>query len=236
MAKTKKAVEDYHGAPPETLDGHPFYGLELDKEQLRFANAIWNPNIDVVFCNSVSGTGKTTVSIGVANLLVKYGFYDGIIGVMSPVEDQRQGYLPGDITQKSEVYFEPFYQAMTTCNMNPNTDIITDSLVNAKYGDGFVKLITHTYTRGSSFRRQVVIIEEMENYTFREAKKILTRCSDDCKLICIGHDKQCDLNDPSTSGFVKYLEHFKPNSRCAVCELKTNHRGWISAWADALED
>ena len=42
-------------------------------------------------------------------------------------------------------------------------------------------------------------------------------------------------HNPENSGFVRYLNHFKDDSRTAVCELKTNHRGWISSHADELE-
>ena len=38
------------------------------------------------------------------------------------------------------------------------------------------------------------------------------------------------------SGFARYLEHFRGQEKCAVCKLTTNHRGWISSFADALEE
>lgn len=230
----RKKAFTFDGEPPQTLERFPFYDLELDDEQLAFANAIWSPDYDIVFCNATSGTGKTTIAMGVANMLVRYGRYDGILGVVSPCEEARQGYLPGDITQKSAVYFEPFYQAMITCNMNPDNDISDEAMINEKDGTAFVKLITHTYTRGSTFQNRVVILDEFQNFAFRDAKKILTRCSDTTKLIVCGHDGQCDLADPGQSGFLPYLRHFAPEKRCAVCQLTTNHRGWISSHADQL--
>ena len=39
-AKKAQRVNEY-GAPPKTLDGHPFYGLELDEEQQAFACGFW---------------------------------------------------------------------------------------------------------------------------------------------------------------------------------------------------
>lgn len=236
MATNKKratVMEDY-GPAPENLNGHPFYGMELDDDQRRFADAIWNPDKKIIFANAVAGTGKTTVAMGVAKLLVQYKLYDGILCIASPCEESRQGYLPGDISQKSEVYFEPFYQAMQKCDMNPFTDVDDESLVNAKHGTAYVKMITHTYTRGSTFDRRVVIIDEMQNFTFRDAKKVLTRCTDNCKVICLGHDGQCDLPDQALSGFVPYLEHFRGQDQCEICQLTVNHRGWISSHADAL--
>lgn len=34
MATKKKPTPNYYGEKPETMDGHPFYGITLDKEQL----------------------------------------------------------------------------------------------------------------------------------------------------------------------------------------------------------
>ena len=44
--------------------------------------------------------------------------------------------------------------------------------------------------------------------------------------------KTSDLTNDS--GFVSYINHFKSKERCAVCTLTTNHRSWISQWADEL--
>jgi len=235
LTPKKKKQINFTEEPPKTIGDVPFYNFILDKDQLEFANAIWNPEKTIIFCDSPAGTGKTQVAMGVANMLVKYGFYDGILGIVSPCEESRQGFLPGDITQKSSVYFEPFYQAMIECNMNPDVDIINESIDNSKNGTGFVRFITHTFSRGVSFRKQVIILDEFQNFTKRDAKKILTRCADDSKIIVIGHDGQCDLQDESQSGFIPYIEHFRGDSRCAICELHTNYRGWVSNWADALK-
>ena len=50
-----------YGAPPKTLRGEPFYGLELDEEQQIFADAIWNPDNLIIFANACAGSGKTRV-------------------------------------------------------------------------------------------------------------------------------------------------------------------------------
>ncbi|MDD6837367.1 MAG: PhoH family protein [bacterium] len=235
MATRKKYIENTDGPAPRDLTDHPFYGLPLDEDQKAFAEAILNPEKLIVFCDAPAGTGKTTVSMGAANLLVQHHEYEGIIGIVSPCNEGRQGFLPGDITAKSEVYFEPFYQAMVECNMNPQTDVCNDALVNQKNGDGLVTLITDTFLRGSNFHKKVVIIDEAQNFTASNLKKTLTRIADDCKVICIGHLGQNDLDSPEQSGFEQYIEHFRADSRTAVCELRTNHRGWISSHADALQ-
>lgn len=222
----------------------PFYGLELDEEQIAFVEAIKNPEKTIVFCDASAGTGKTTLSMGVANILVKdkRNAYNGIIYIVSPYGEGRQGYLPGDQTEKSEVYFEPAYQAMVEVGMNPNTDIRYEPIAGKKGsdnfgkkpGDGFVKLITHTYLRGNNTKNKVVIIDEAQNFTAPELKKVLTRLHDTCKAIVIGHTGQIDI--AGRSGFARYIDHFRGQDRAELCKLTTNHRGWLSTFADTLEE
>lgn len=223
-------------------DSHLFYGMELDDQQQAFVQAIKNPEKIIVFCNAVAGTGKTTLAMGAANMLVKdkRTAYNGIIYIVSPYGEGRQGYIPGDLTQKSEVYFEPAYQAMVEVGMNPNTDIYYDPMVGKrgtdgmgkKPGDGFVKMITHTYLRGPNMKNKVVIIDEAQNFTVPELKKTLTRLHDNCKAIVVGHTGQIDIS--GRSGFAQYIHHFEDQERAEVCELTTNYRGWLSQYADQL--
>ena len=213
-----------------------FYQMILDEEQIAFVDAIKDPGKSVVFCDAPAGTGKTTLAMGAARLLVqdKRNDLDGIVYIVSPYGEQRQGYLPGSITEKSEVYYEPAYQAMIEVDMNPNVDVISDVMTAKKKGEGYVKLLTHTYLRGTNLQNKVVILDESQNYTVAELKKVLTRCHDTCKVIVIGHTGQIDIR--SGSGFARYREHFQGQEKCAVCKLTTNHRGWLSTYADALEE
>lgn len=236
MAAKKKVIHDYVGDPPREIKGREdFYGFELDEYQLKFANAIWDPNIDIVFVNARAGSGKTQIATGMAYLLVKYGFFDSIVYIMSPYGEKKQGWLPGSITEKSSVYFEAFYQALIKCGGNPYTDIKTTSLADQKNGTGFITCITDTFLRGSTLDNAVVIIDESQNYTTSQLKTVLTRIGGRSKVIVIGHDLQCDLEDPTKSGFKSYIEHFKGQERAEFCDLVNNYRGWISRHADDLD-
>ena len=213
-----------------------FYDMILDDEQMAFVKAIKDLQKTIVFCDAPAGTGKTTLAMGAANILVqdKRNDLEGIVYIVSPYGEGKQGYLPGSITEKSEVYYEPAYQAMIEVGMNPNADVCGDSMTAKKRGDGFVKLLTHTYLRGTNLKNKVIILDESQNYTVSELKKVLTRCHDSCKVIVIGHTGQIDIR--GGSGFSRYLEHFEGQERCAVCRLTTNHRGWLSTFADELEE
>ena len=122
----------------ETLPKNSFYGLVLDAEQAAFVAAIKDLSKTIVFCDAPAGTGKTTLAMGAANILVqdKRNELEGIVYIVSPYGEQKQGYLPGSITEKSEVYYEPAYQAMIEVGMNPNTDVYSESMVSRKKGEG----------------------------------------------------------------------------------------------------
>lgn len=235
MAKKNTKV-DYTDVP-ETLENHPFYGLQLDEEQKAFRDAIWDKDKLIVFCNARAGCGKTTIATGVANLLVKYGRYDGIVYISAPCQEEKQGYLKGSLEEKSAPYADAFYDTLDKIGVNINTAIF-DDIMNEKNGTAYIKAITHTFLRGTNFENKIVIVDEAQNYYFDELKKVLTRIHDNCKVIVIGHAGQCDLyHNPERSGFIKYLEHFKSanDDRVAICKLTKNYRGWISSLADKLE-
>ena len=80
-----------------------------------------------------SRTGKTTIATATANLLCEYGLYDGIIYIASPTQEQKQGYLAGSIEEKSEPYFEPFYEALQKIGVNLNT-VLFDNILNERMG------------------------------------------------------------------------------------------------------
>lgn len=107
-------------------------------------------------------------------------------------------------------------------------------MVNQKNGTGFVTCITDTFLRGSNLNNAVIIIDEAQNFTVPQLKKVLTRIGKKAKVIVIGHELQCDLDKPEDSGFTTYIKHFDEKDRVAICKLTQNYRSWISQWADEV--
>ena len=234
MAKKKQTFE-VHGDVPKTLTEHPFYGLQLDEEQIEFRDAIWNPDNLIVFANSKAGTGKTLIAVATANLLVQYGLYDGIVYVVSPVQEEKSGFLPGDADSKTRVYTAPLYDALSKLDINPFTAVNQESIMNQKDGTGYIDCVSHLWLRGCNLEHKIVICEESQNFYQDELKKVLTRISDTSKTIVIGHSGQCDLyHNPERSGFTPYIEHFRNEPYAEICNLTINHRGKVSTHADEL--
>lgn len=223
---------------PATLQDHPFYGLRLTDEQKKFQSLIYDPTVKIVFCNSKAGTGKSTIAVCTSILMHEYNLVKDIVYIVHSVGD-AQGYLPGTISEKSSVLFEPLYQAIITANMNPEQVITRESMTLRKSGLSFITAITDTYLRGSNVGDTedgepytVMILDEAQNFDEFSLRKTLTRACKNTKVIVIGHDGQVDLR--GKSGFTKCLDHFlsKNDPRVGSCELTINHRGFVSQTAD----
>ena len=132
MAKNPNINKDYSN-PPQFVD-RLFNNMYLDDYQYEYANAIWDKDSICIIVNARAGTGKTTIACGVGDMLVKYGRYDGIVYIASPTQEQRQGYLPGSIEEKSAPYFEPMLEAMDACNMSRSVLISSDNIDRQKNG------------------------------------------------------------------------------------------------------
>lgn len=224
---------------PQNLDDHMFYGLDLDDDQKHFVNSIWDFKKIAIICNAKAGTGKTTLALGVANLLYHHGLYDRITYIISPTQEQRQGFLPGDQASKTEPYMQPLIDALITLGINPQTSIISENNMQAlKNGTAYIEFKADTYLRGINLENRVVIIDEAQNFYFDDLKKTLTRIHDNCKIIIIGHTEQCDIyKKPERTGFGPYLKAFNScdDNRLEVCQLTINHRGWFSNFCDNVE-
>ena len=222
--------------PPENLSQSGFFrrlSFKLTEEQKRFRDAIYSKDNDIVFVNSPAGTGKTAIAVATACCMIEYGLYDRLLYCFTPVNFQAQiGLLPGSIEEKVAPFMEPLYEALKECGYVPETVIKQLNETPDKKG-AFVDCSPHTFMRGTNIDdKTILLIDEAENFFPDELKKVLTRVKGG-KTIVIGHDGQCDLYKQKwQSGFVPYMRHFAAQPRAAFCELKENHRGWVSNWAD----
>lgn len=236
--KTPKTIETY--SPPENLDGHIFYGLQLNEEQIKFRDAIWDKDIDIVFANCKAGTGKTLVAVATAMLMYEAGRINGIVYMSAAgVYEHKQGLLPGTLEQKSQIFQIPLRQALWRIGYDPDRVISSDAYILAqKEGSACITAQTDSYIRGINIgdkdNKVMLIVEEAQNFTRPALKTVLTRVGEGSYAVVIGQDKQCDLKYPQDSGFVPAIELFRNESWCKICTLTKNYRSRISQKADEM--
>ena len=232
----KRAIPVTYENPPEDLSKHQFFGLRLDDEQKKYRDAIWSREKNLFFVNSIAGSGKTLISVATGLLMVKYGIFEKIVYVTFAGNNEKElGYLKGSYAEKTLPYYQPLFDALETidedytriCNLEGEID---------KYGEKIIFPTTSTYMRGINLHKAFVICDESENATLETLAKVLSRISDDCICCVLGHTGQIDFEDKRKSGFsacIDFNKKYNPEM-CDVFELKTNHRGWISEFADLM--
>jgi len=200
---------------------------KLTEEQRVYVDNIFDKQLTLV--NARSGTGKTTLAVACASILKK-----PLIYIFAPVMESSMGFRPGTQEEKESEYIAPLFDALYEINENPLKAICsTNNQANNK--EAWVHPRSHIFARGTNIKDSTVIIDECQNFTKAELKKVLTRIHDSCKVIMIGHTGQNDLKNPKDSGFKPYIEHFRNKEYATVCELSWNFRGILANDADEIE-
>lgn len=207
------------------------YAKKLTQEQKEYVDSMFDNQVTIV--NAGAGSGKTTLAVMVAKVMKR-----DLIYVFSPVEEDVFGFTPGTLAQKEEKYVVPVKDALMEMNEDPFKAIVSaENILNVKNGNAWVTTMSHAFARGINIKgsNKFIIIDEAQNFTRAELKKILTRIHDDVRVVIIGHDKQCDLENPRKSGFVPYIDFLKDEEYVKVCNLTHNFRGKLATKADQME-
>lgn len=205
-----------------------FFGLQLTEEQREYVDSIFDNQLTIV--NAKAGTGKTTLAVGAAHILGK-----PLVYTFSPVEEGSIGYTPGTVEEKERKYITPLLDALTEIGVDSRFAIKSENNPDVINDRAWIEAKSHTFLRGSNIKDSVVIIEEAQNLTRGELKKVLTRVHETTKVVMIGHDGQIDLKKPEKSGFIPYLNLFKDEPYAKVCTLSKNFRGQLAQKADELK-
>lgn len=222
--------------------GSMFYGLEetLTTEQEQYLDSIMSNRLTI--SNSVSGSGKTTLAVAMAHFQQKKLLY-----IFFPVEESEMGFRPGTQEEKESAYHGPLIDALTKIGENPNfaikheeEDVQWNSMASKSpksKKEPWVEAKSHIFLRGTNIGEDgdtVIIVDEAQNGTKHQLKKILTRIHDKATVIVIGHTGQIDLKNQKDSGFERLIEHFSNKSYAKLCNLTKNFRGQLSRDADEM--
>ncbi len=200
---------------------------KLTEEQRIYVDSIFDNRL--TFVNARSGTGKTTLAVASAKIIGKPLLY-----IFAPVEEDELGFTPGDIEDKESKYAQPLLDALGEIREDARFALYKQDMPDFMKKDAWVFSKSHVFARGTNIKGHTVIIDEAQNFTVPQLRKVLTRIHDDCTVIVIGHTGQIDLDDPSKSGFARYIEHMRNKEYVAVCELNWNFRGRLANDADSI--
>lgn len=156
-----------------------------------------------VALHGVAGTGKTFCAMykALEEVLDKSNPFKKIILVRSAVQSREIGHLPGDVTEKMEIYQQPYRQICETLFGRKDAYQRLEE-------QGYVEFISTSFIRGMSFDDAIIIVDEMQNLTFEEIDTVMTRVGYRSKIIWCGDYRQTDLNKKKNdmSGILKFFD------------------------------
>lgn len=208
---------------------------KLSREQEDMVNKLFKHQRVIV--DSVAGSGKTTVATQAMRALMHKGHIKKVYYVVFPTQEDELGFLPGDVADKITEYAIPFVQALREAGETIDEHslrLMCNELVETEYN-----VVPHTYVRGRTIKDAGIIIDEAQNGTAGQLKKVFTRLEDSNYISISGHNGQIDIPD---SGYARYINHFKQGKESGIypdiefAHLTHNFRGDFSSFADQLPE
>ena len=210
-----------------------FSGIICNKDQENFRDAIMDDSNIVILADAVSGSGKTLIAVTCAKQLVANGHCHSCIYIIPTTSEQELGFRPGSTSEKVSDYLVPLRQALMKIGEEPDRVIANSLEENLKDSNRWLIANSQAFLRGVNFENQVVIIDEAQNFTVPQIKKIITRCYDSCRVIVIGSNDQIDI-DPNKSCFARLMNHMEGFEGYIKCELPITYRGKLAMHIDKL--
>ena len=173
------------GAIPKVVNN---FEPKTENQKLLY-NKLGDFNNQLILCHGIAGTGKTYVSIykALQDVLRRGLPYDKLI-IINPTVDvgneDKLGYLPGELQQKIQQYNESTFTILNK--------IIGKARANKMIQDGKIEIGVLNFLRGTNLENCYVILDEAQNVSPMQIKTLMTRISENCKMIIQGDMSQCD--------------------------------------------
>ena len=174
--------------------------IALTEKQTQLLKIIFDNDSKIIFISGPAGTSKTYVAIYGALQLYNMNNERGITYVRTIAEsgEKSLGALPGEMAEKINPYMMP---------MNEKLDeLLIPGQASALKEKDIIKGMPINYLRGASWRDEIVIADESQNFTFKELTTLMTRLGEGSKLIICGDPMQSDIN--GKSGFADMYSIF----------------------------
>ncbi len=137
-----------------------------------------------------AGTGKSYCAGALAAEELENRRVEKIIISRPAVEaGENMGFLPGDLHEK----FDPYFDAFRDClNERLGKGVVECGLKNDR-----IVVSPLAYLRGKTFNDAFVVLDEAQNCTAAQLKMFLTRIGENCRVVVNGDIRQSDIGSKS---------------------------------------
>ena len=143
----------------------------------------------IVFATGPAGTGKTMLAVLAGIKAYKEGEVKKIVMTRPAVgvDDERHGFLPGDINAKMEPWTRPLFDVFA--------EYYSPKEVARMIDEQIIEIAPLAFMRGRTFKDSWIVADEMQNATPGQMKMLLTRLGENSKIVVTGDTRQADRNE-----------------------------------------
>ena len=162
----------------------------------------YNKDAKAMLLHGCAGTGKTYIALykALEEVLQRGNPYKKVVIIRSAVPSREIGHLPGDETEKTAVYMQPYIDMCS--DLFPKKQQSFQRLMEQKY----VEWMITSFVRGITLDNSIIIVDECQNMNDMEINSIITRVGHSSKILFCGDFRQTDLyKRGDLSGLQKFM-------------------------------
>ena len=178
--------------------------------------ALLDPQVAITIAVGPAGTGKTYLAMQAAIKALRTGEIEKIVLTRPAigVDDEKHGFLPGDINQKMEPWTRPLLDVLH--------EYYSPKDVAQMLADQIIEISPLAFMRGRTFKAAYIIADEMQNATPGQMKMLLTRIGEGSSIVVTGDVEQADRTNLN-NGLLDIANRLErsPTSGLKVCRLSS---------------
>jgi phosphate starvation-inducible PhoH-like protein len=222
-AKAQRRQQQHqHFAVENTIDFHQTprtkaRNIELvpkSRNQERLVLALNDDQQHIVIALGPAGTGKSYLAMLAALRALRSGQCERLVLTRPAVgvDDERHGFLPGDLTAKMEPWTRPLLDILR--------EFYHPKEVARMLDDGVIEISPLAFMRGRTFKNSWIVADEMQNATPNQMKMLLTRIGENSRILVTGDVEQTDRTT-ANNGLLDLAArlHRQPSTGLSICEL-----------------
>jgi phosphate starvation-inducible PhoH-like protein len=182
--------------------------------QERLVLSLLDESNTVTIAVGPAGTGKSYLAMLAAIRALRAGQCERIV-LSRPavgVDDERHGFLPGDLNAKMEPWTRPLLDILR--------EFYHPREITRMLDDQVIEISPLAFMRGRTFKNAWIVADEMQNATPGQMKMLLTRIGENSRIVVTGDVEQTDRTSVNI-GLLDLVARLKnhPNTDLTVCEL-----------------
>ena len=191
--------------------------IPRSRTQETYVDALLNSNKSIVFASGPAGTGKTMIAMLSAIKHYKMGEVDKIVCTRPAVgvDDEKHGFLPGDLNQKMEPWTRPLFDVLHEYYSPRETAKMLDEQI--------IEISPLAFMRGRTFKNAYIVADEMQNATPNQMKMLLTRIGEGSKIIVTGDVRQTDRKEKD-NGLLDFMQLVQARDSKHIETVQFSHR------------